>query len=181
MKFVALPLAGAYLIELVPQADARGFFARSWSAEEFSSHGLNPRLAQCGISFSASRGTLRGMHYQEEPYAEAKLVRCCSGSIYDVILDLRPASSTHGKWVAVELTAGNRHMLYVPEGLAHGFQTLDDNCEVFYQISQAYHPESARGVRWNDPRFAITWPLSNPILSQRDRCFADYLSCAECS
>jgi dTDP-4-dehydrorhamnose 3,5-epimerase len=180
VKFTAIPLPGAYLVELEPMGDARGFFARSWCAEEFCAHGLNSRLAQCSLSFNHTKGTLRGMHYQDEPYPEAKLVRCSSGAICDVILDLRPASSAYAKWYAVELTAANRKMLYVPEGFAHGFQTLADNSEVLYQISETYRPGCARGVRWNDPQFAIVWPLQNPIMSERDRTFADHQPCTKC-
>jgi dTDP-4-dehydrorhamnose 3,5-epimerase len=175
MKFIKTPLDGAYLIELEPIADERGFFARSWCQEEFSSHGLNPNLAQCSISFNKKRGILRGMHYQEEPYQEAKLVRCYSGAIYDVILDLRPTSPSHRMWFAAELTATNRTMIYLPEGFAHGFQTLADNCELFYQISESYNPECTRGVRWNDPTFAIQWPIADRIISDRDRSFPDYM------
>jgi len=171
---------GAYLIELEPIVDDRGFFARSWCAEEFRVHGLNSRLAQSSLSFNTTRGTLRGMHFQAEPYPEAKLVRCCSGAVYDVILDLRPASSTYSKWFAVELTPTNRKMLYVPEGFAHGFQTLADNSEVFYQISETYRPEYARGIRWDDPLFGIAWPLQHPIMSEKDRTFADHVPCIEC-
>jgi dTDP-4-dehydrorhamnose 3,5-epimerase len=180
VKFIALPLTGAYRIELDPSLDHRGFFVRTWCAEEFRRHGLNPRLEQCGLSFNSSKGTLRGMHYQDDPYAEAKLIRCCSGSIYDVIVDLRPASSTYAQWFSAELTPSSQSMLYVPEGVAHGFQALADNSEVFYQMSEAYCPEYARGVRWNDPQFAIAWPLANPILSERDRCFPDHVSCRKC-
>ena len=174
MKFIKTPLDGAYLIELEPIADERGFFARSWCREEFLSHGLNPNLAQCSISFNKKKGILRGMHYQEEPYQEAKLVRCYSGAIYDVILDLRPTSSSHRKWFSAELTATNRTMIYLPKGFAHGFQTLADNCELFYQISESYKPECTRGVRWNDPTFAIEWPSADRIMSDRDRSFPDY-------
>lgn len=174
MKFVSIPLEKAYVIELDKMVDERGFFARSWCPQEFTSHGLNPKLAECSISFSARRGTLRGMHYQDEPFAETKLVRCCSGAIYDVALDLRTASPTYCKWFAVELTAANRKMLYVPEGFAHGFQTLADDTEVFYQISENYRPECDRGVRWDDPEFGIEWPIRHPIISQRDRTFADH-------
>lgn len=174
MKFIRVPLQGACIIEIEPVADERGFFARTWDAQEFSSQGLNPNLAQCSVSFNKRRGTLRGMHYQEQPFAEAKLVRCCSGAIYDVIVDLRPASPTHRKWIAVELSAENHKMLYVPEGVAHGFQTLTDEVEVSYHISEVYKPQSARGVRWNDPLFAIDWPVSDPILSERDRTYPDY-------
>lgn len=174
MKITPLPLGGAHLVELEPVADERGFFARTWCAEEFRTYGLNPSLAQCSISFNKRRGTLRGLHYQAEPYAEAKLVRCTAGAIYDVILDLRPASDSCRKWFAVELNATNRTMLYIPEGLAHGFQTLADDTEVFYQMSVNYHPESARGVRWNDPLFGIEWPVPDPTISQRDRSFPDH-------
>jgi dTDP-4-dehydrorhamnose 3,5-epimerase len=174
MKPIGLPLNGACLIELELVSDDRGFFARTWCAEEFQRLGMNPKLAQCSISWNARRGTLRGMHYQAEPHAEAKLIRCCSGAIYDVIVDLRPASTTFCKWVAAELTSENRRMLYVPEGFAHGFQTLVDNTEVSYQISTIYQPEYARGVRWNDPAFGIEWPIAHPILSARDRAFADH-------
>jgi dTDP-4-dehydrorhamnose 3,5-epimerase len=174
MKPIPLPLSGAYLIELEPRFDDRGFFARTWCAEEFQRLGLNSHLAQCSISWNQWRGTLRGLHYQAEPNAEAKLVRCCSGAIYDVIVDLRRPSPTYGKWSVAELTADNRKMLYVPEGFAHGFQTLVDRTEVSYHISVSYHPEFARGVRWNDPTFGIEWPISQPILSSRDRAFADH-------
>jgi dTDP-4-dehydrorhamnose 3,5-epimerase len=174
MKLRSVPLPGAYVIDLEPIADERGFFARTWCAHEFKLHGLNPNVTQCSISFNERKGTLRGMHYQDEPYPEAKLVRCCSGAIYDVIVDLRSASPTHRKWFAVELTAANRQMLYVPEGVAHGFQTLTDAAEVFYQISECYRPDYARGVRWDDPLFGIEWPIANPIISKRDRGFPDY-------
>ena len=174
MKFISVPLQGAVVIEIEPIADERGFFARTWAAQEFKSQGLNPNLAQCSVSFNKRKGTLRGMHYQEQPFAEAKLVRCCSGAIYDVIVDLRRTSPTHRKWIAVELSAANHKMLYVPEGFAHGFQTLTDEVEVSYQISEVYTPGSARGVRWNDPLFGIDWPISDPIVSERDRTFPDY-------
>ena len=174
MKLINLPLSGAFLIELQLISDERGFFARTWCTEEFERLGLNPKLVQCSISWNERRGTLRGLHYQTEPYAEAKLIRCCSGAIYDVIVDLRPASPTYGKWTAAELTSENRQMLYVPEGFAHGFQTLIDDTEISYQVSASYQPDYARGVRWNDPVFGIEWPISHPILSARDRAFADH-------
>jgi dTDP-4-dehydrorhamnose 3,5-epimerase len=176
VKFNEIPLQGAYLIEPEPVGDERGFFARTWCVEEFRLHGLNSNMAQCSVSFNARRGTLRGMHYQSEPHSEAKLVRCCAGAIHDVLLDLRPASATYLRWFATELSATNRTMLYVPEGFAHGFQTLLDDCEVFYQISRAYNPEYARGVRWDDPRFGIEWPIRNPILSPKDSSFANFPS-----
>jgi dTDP-4-dehydrorhamnose 3,5-epimerase len=174
MKLINLPLTGAFLIELQLISDERGFFARTWCTEEFERLGLNPKLVQCSISWNERRGTLRGLHYQTEPYAEAKLIRCCTGAIYDVIVDLRPASPTYGKWIATELNSQNRQMLYVPEGFAHGFQTLIDHTEISYQVSASYQPDYARGVRWNDPVFGIEWPISHPILSARDRAFADH-------
>ena len=174
MKFIDVPVAGAYVIEIQPIVDERGFFARTWCAQEFRRRGLNPNLVQCSISFNRRRGTLRGMHYQEQPHPEARLVRCSSGAIYDVIVDLRPTSTTYCQWFAVELTGEDHKMIYVPEGFAHGFQTLSDNTEVFYQISEAYRPEWARGVRWNDPRFGIKWPIREMVISQRDRDFPDY-------
>lgn len=174
MKFVATELAGAYLIELERLEDERGFFARTFCRDEFAAHGLRSSFVQCNVSFNARKGTVRGMHFQEKPHEEAKLVRCTRGAIYDVIVDIRKGSPTYKLWTAVELTADNGRMLYVPEGLAHGFQTLEDNSEVFYQMSEMHHPESARGLRWNDPAFAIRWPLASPILSERDARFADF-------
>jgi len=168
MIFVETKLKGAYLIELEPITDERGFFARAWCQQEFEAHGLNPNLVQCNISFNKNKGTLRGMHYQIAPYEEAKLVRCTKGAIYDVIIDLRPKSSTFKQWTAVELTADNQQMLYIPEGFAHGFQTLEDNTEVFYQMSAFYHPECATGVRWDDPTFKIQWSKNEQIISEKD-------------
>jgi dTDP-4-dehydrorhamnose 3,5-epimerase len=176
MKFSSTPLNGAYLVEIEPAMDDRGFFARSWSSEEFRQHGLDTSMAQCSISFNSKRGTLRGMHYQAEPYAETKLVRCTAGAIFDVIIDLRSASATYCNWFGVELTAANRKMLYVPKGFAHGFQTLTDDAEVFYQISDEFRSEHSRGVRWDDPAFGITWPLDVSVLSARDRDFPNYVS-----
>jgi dTDP-4-dehydrorhamnose 3,5-epimerase len=169
MIFTETKLKGAFIVEPEKLKDDRGFFARSWCAREFEAHALNPRLSQCSISFSKQRGTLRGMHYQVSPQEEAKLVRCTSGSIYDAIIDLRPESQTVKKYVGLVLTADNHKMLYVPEGFAHGFLTLEDNSEVFYQISEFYSPEHARGVRWNDPAFGIEWPLAPSVMSDRDR------------
>lgn len=160
MIFTETKLGGAFIIEPERHEDERGFFARTWCQRQFEAHGLNPRLVQCNISFNRRKGTLRGMHYQTAPHAEAKLVRCTMGAIYDVILDLRPDSATLKQWVAVELTADNHRMLYIPEGLAHGFQTLADDTEVFYQMSEFYHPENVWGVRWDDPEFGIRWPLN---------------------
>jgi len=173
MKFISTPLAGSFLVEFEPVADDRGFFARCWSRDEFESQGLDVKIAACSISFNERKGTLRGMHHQD-PFPEAKLIRCSSGAIHDVIVDLRPSSSTYLKWFAAHLTSENRHMLYVPQGFAHGFQTLVDRTEIFYQISEAYKPEYARGIRWNDPILAIDWPIQDPIVSLRDRSFPDF-------
>jgi dTDP-4-dehydrorhamnose 3,5-epimerase len=174
MIFTQTDLAGAFVIEPETHEDARGFFARTWCQREFASHGLNAHLAQCSVSFSHSRGTLRGIHYQTAPREEAKLVRCTKGSIYDVIIDLRADSATFTRSFTVELTANNRRMLYVPEGIAHGFQTLEDNTEVFYQISEFYTPEYARGIRWNDPLFGIRWPLDLRMISDKDQSYPDF-------
>jgi dTDP-4-dehydrorhamnose 3,5-epimerase len=174
MIFTETKLKGAFIIEPEKLEDDRGFFARSWCQREFEAHGLSPRLAQCSISFSKQKGTLRGMHYQLPPCEEAKLVRCTSGSIYDAIIDLRAASPTFRQYFGLALTAHNHTMLYVPEGFAHGFLTLEDNTEVFYQISEFYSPQHARGVRWNDPAFAIEWPFPPSTLSDRDRSCPDF-------
>jgi dTDP-4-dehydrorhamnose 3,5-epimerase len=168
MKFLETVLKGAFVIEPERLEDERGFFARVFCEHEFAAHGLETRFVQCSISFNWSRGTLRGMHYQAPPHEETKLVRCTRGAIYDVIVDLRPDSATHRQWIGVELSAENRRMLYVPRGFAHGFQTLQDYCEVFYQISQFHTPEAARAERWDDPALGIRWPLAPSILSQRD-------------
>ena len=174
MKFSPTALAGACIIDIEPVPDERGFFARGWCREEFARHGLNPDLAQCSISFNKKRGTLRGMHYQAKPHEETKVVRCTRGAIYDVIVDLRPESPTFRKWIAVELSADNRRMLYVPPGFAHGFQSLVDDTEVFYQISTFYHPGSVRGVRWDDPAFGIEWPVMERVISNKDRQYPDF-------
>jgi dTDP-4-dehydrorhamnose 3,5-epimerase len=169
MIFKETILRGAYVIEPELIEDERGFFARTWSQEEFAARGLNPRIVQCNSSFNKQRGTLRGMHFQSAPHEEAKLVRCTAGAIYDVIIDLREGSPTRSKWIGFELSARNRLMVYVPEGFAHGFQTLADDTEVVYQVSAYYHAELARGVRWNDPAFGIDWPLGISVISERDR------------
>jgi dTDP-4-dehydrorhamnose 3,5-epimerase len=175
MIFKDTPLQGAYVVDLERREDERGFFARSWCREEFQAHDLNPRLVQCNISFNLISATLRGMHYQVEPFAEAKLIRCTMGSIHDVIVDLRPASSTFMQYFGLVLTAENRAMLFVPEGFAHGFLTLADNTEVFYQMSEFYAPGYARGFRWNDPAFGIGWPTDVKIISDRDRDYPDFV------
>jgi dTDP-4-dehydrorhamnose 3,5-epimerase len=168
MKFTPLDLAGAYRIELNPTGDERGFFARSWSAQEFEDRGLNATLVQCSVSFNRQRGTLRGLHFQIAPHEEAKLIRCTRGAIFDVIVDLRLTSPTFGQWRAAELNALNHVSVYAPEGFAHGFQALEDDTEVLYQISAAYTPEAVRGVRWDDPSLSIRWPIKHTILSERD-------------
>ena len=173
--FTELSVEGAVGIEPERLEDARGFFARTWCREEFAAHGLERQLVQCDISFNTKRGTLRGLHFQASPFEEVKLVRCTRGVIFDVILDLRPKSPTFLRHVAVVLTAENRTMMYVPPGVAHGFQTLEDDSEVFYQMSQVYAPAFARGVRWNDPQFGIAWPIDRPIMSERDRTYPDFL------
>ena len=169
MKFLPTPLSGAYVVELEPREDERGFFARSFCQEEFEKLGLNPRIAQTNVSWNKRRGTLRGMHYQAAPHAEAKLVRCTQGAMWDAIVDLRPESPSFRRWHAVELSAANRRALYVPEGFAQGFQTLADETEVLYLMSQFYRPDAARGVRWDDPALAIGWPVADPHISDRDR------------
>jgi dTDP-4-dehydrorhamnose 3,5-epimerase len=173
MIFLPTGIAGAWVIEPERLEDERGFFARTWDADELAEQGLNARLSQCSISYNHVRGTLRGLHYQAAPYEEAKLVRCTSGALFDVALDLRPGSSTYGDWFGVELSADNRKALYVPEGCAHGFMTLEDGCEVHYQISEAYVPAAARGVRWNDPAFAIEWPGDVVVINERDSSYPD--------
>lgn len=178
MNFIETPFAGLFVVEIQPIADARGFFARSFCVREFAKLGLDPAVAQCNISFNEKAGTLRGLHYQASPYEEAKLVRCTRGSIYDVVVDLRRESPTYLKWYAVELNAEDHRMIFVPRGFAHGFQTLVDQSEVFYMMSEFYYSESARGLRWDDPLLGIEWPLANPILSEKDREYA-LLDCSE--
>ena len=175
MIFTETPLKGAFVIEPECLEDTRGFFARTWCQREAAAHGLNGRVVQCSVSFNPRKGTLRGLHYQVPPYEEAKLVRCTMGAIYDVIVDLRRDSPTFRDYFAVILTADNRKMLYIPEGLAHGFQTLEDHTEVFYQMSEFHAPASARGVRWNDPAFGIEWPPAVRIIAERDQNHADFV------
>jgi len=175
MNFTETWLKGVYLIDIERQEDERGFFGRSWCVQEFETNGLNSRLAQCSISFNKKRGTLRGMHYQAAPYQEAKLVRCTRGALYDVVIDLRSDSVTFKRWLSINLNAENRRAVYLPEGFAHGFQTLEDDTEVFYQISEFFHPESARGLRWNDPTFGIEWPIKTFILSEKDKSYPNWV------
>jgi dTDP-4-dehydrorhamnose 3,5-epimerase len=174
--FTQTQLPGVMLIEPERLEDARGFFARTWCVREMARQGLASRLVQCSISFNPHKGTLRGMHYQTAPHEEAKLVRCTMGAVYDVIVDLRPDSPTFEHWISTELTAKNRHMVYVPTGCAHGFLTLTDDTELFYQTSEFYAPQSAKGVRWNDARFGIQWPGKVRIISERDQNYPDFSS-----
>jgi dTDP-4-dehydrorhamnose 3,5-epimerase len=181
MIFKETKLKGAYIIELEPILDERGFFARSFCQREFEKYGLNPCVAQCNISYNKKKGTLRGMHYQLSPFEEARLVRCQRGAIYDVIIDLRPDSATYCQWIGLELTAyclpltASYRMLYIPEGLAHGFLTLEDNTEVFYQMSEFYAPGYGRGIRWNDPVFKILWPADVQVISDKDRNYPNFI------
>jgi len=174
MRFTETELKGAYVVEIERRTDSRGFFGRGWCKREFEAQGLNSELAQVNIGFSNKKGTLRGMHYQVPPYQEAKLVRCTLGAIYDVIIDLRRGSSTYRQWFGLELMADNHRMLYVPEGCAHGYQTLADDTEVSYQTSQFYAPECARGVRYDDPAFGISWPSVARVISDADRNWPSY-------
>jgi dTDP-4-dehydrorhamnose 3,5-epimerase len=167
-------LKGAFVLEVERHEDDRGFFARSWCQAEFRAHGLHPTIAQCNISFNRRKGTLRGMHYQAVPFQEAKLVRCTAGALYDVIIDLRRDSATYMQHLGEVLSAANKKMLYVPEGFAHGFQTLEDNTEVFYQMSQVHSPAHARGVRYDDPAFGIRWPIGEVVIADRDRAYPDF-------
>jgi dTDP-4-dehydrorhamnose 3,5-epimerase len=161
-------------MDLEPREDERGFFARVWCERECGERGMNLRVAQCNVSFNKKRGTLRGLHYQAAPFEEAKLVRCTRGAIYDVVVDLRPGSPSFKRHLAVVLSAENRRALYVPEGCGHGFQTLEDDTEVFYQMSAPYSADHARGVRWNDPAFGIEWPPADRIMADRDRTYPDF-------
>jgi dTDP-4-dehydrorhamnose 3,5-epimerase len=173
--FTETTLPGAYTVDLEKREDERGFFARTWCQREFAEMGLDAELSQCNVSYNRHRGTLRGMHWQEAPHAESKVVRCTRGAIWDVIVDLRLDSPTYLDHFGVELDAASGSSLYIPKGMAHGFVTLDDHCEVTYLMSGFFEPAAARGVRWNDPAFGITWPLSDPILHPRDATYPDYV------
>jgi dTDP-4-dehydrorhamnose 3,5-epimerase len=173
LKFTPTQLAGTFVLEPEPIADERGFFARTWCADELARHGLVNQIAQASISYNRHAGTLRGMHYAVPPHAESKVVSCARGAIYDVLVDLRPGPQQR-HWIAVELTAENRRMLFVPEGVAHGFLTLADDTEVSYLISEPYAADCARGVRYSDPAFAITWPSEPKVISQRDASYPDF-------
>jgi dTDP-4-dehydrorhamnose 3,5-epimerase len=175
MRFSETTIPGVVLVEPEPHEDQRGFFARTFCRQEFGANGLMDHVEQSSVSFNHRRGTLRGVHFQAAPHAEMKLVACIQGAIFDVALDVRPDSKALGQWFGIELTAENRRMLYLPTGIAHGFQTLEDASVVSYQISEVFHPESARGIRWNDPSVAIRWPIpDNPIISERDRAWPDW-------
>jgi dTDP-4-dehydrorhamnose 3,5-epimerase len=174
MRFRETELPGAFIVETEPVEDERGWFARIYDEQELADRGLAFRFPQGSVAFNEARGTLRGMHYQEEPHAEAKLVRCTRGAVHDVIVDLRPGSPTFKRWVAVELTAANGRLLYVPEGIAHGYLTLADETETLYLISAPYAAEAARGVRWDDPAFGIEWPGAPHVMSEKDRAWPDF-------
>lgn len=174
MRFAETALHGAYVIELEPNVDERGFFARTFCEREFAEHGLPTRFPQCNLSRNRRRGTLRGMHFEAPPTQESKLVRCSTGAVYDVIVDLRPASATRLGWFGVELTAESGRALFIPAGFAHGFLTLADDTDVFYHMGDSYRPGSARGFRWNDPRFGIRWPAAPVTMSERDAAYPDY-------
>src|SRR5215472_12246959 len=174
MIFHASKLRGVFEIHLEPRSDERGFFARTWCQREFESNKLNPKLVQCSVSFNSRKGTLRGMHYQAPPFEETKVVRCTRGAVYDVVVDLRLDSPTYKDWIAVVLTADKRNMVYVPEGCGHGFLTLEDKSEIFYQMSEFHSAESTRGVRWDDPAFRIAWPEKVEVISERDRTYPNF-------
>ena len=169
MKFLETAIIDAYVIEIEEINDERGFFSRAWDKKIFEEKKLNSNLVQCNISFNKKKGTLRGLHYQEKPFEEAKLVRCTNGSVYEVIVDLRKNSPTYKKWYGVELSSKEHNMIYVPEGCALGFQTLEDNTELFYQMSQYYKPEFSKGIKWNDESFKISWPLEVTVISKKDQ------------
>lgn len=171
MNFIETGLAGGFFVDPQRIEDERGFFARTFARPLFEARGLNANFVQCNISYNPRKGTLRGMHYQVPPHAESKLIRCTRGAVFDVMVDLRPGSPTLRKWAGVELTADNRRLAYIPEGVAHGFVTLCDDSEVFYEITAEYDAKSARGVRWEDPVLAIRWPVEPTIVSERDRAF----------
>lgn len=174
MIFRETELSGVHVVELEPQRDERGWFARVWDPEEFDTAGLEPKVAQISIASNSRRGTLRGLHFQAEPHAEAKLVACIRGALFDVVVDLRPNSATYRQWLGIELRAGVERLLFVPEGFAHGYLTLADDTEALYLISTPYAAEAARGVRWDDPAFGIEWPSEPAVISERDRSWPDF-------
>jgi dTDP-4-dehydrorhamnose 3,5-epimerase len=174
VKFTRMPIAGAFVVEIEPHADERGMFARTFCEREFAAQGLRSHFVQCSLSLTRKRGMLRGMHLQAPPHEEAKLIRCARGRVYDVTLDLRADSGTFMKWHAIELAAELHNAVYIPEGCAHGFQALTDDCELEYQITVEYVPDAKRGVRWDDPAFGIRWPLADPVLSAEDISFGRF-------
>lgn len=174
MKFTETGLPGVFVIDVEPFSDERGFLAVGFSRDEFARHGLDPNVVQCNITYNLKKGTLRGMHYQVKPHEQPKLVRCVRGAIFDVAIDLRSGSPAFKKWVGYDLTADNRRMLYIPAGFAHGFATLADDTEVIYQMAEIYDPAAARGVRWNDPAFAVKWPVEVGIVNERDAGYPDF-------
>jgi dTDP-4-dehydrorhamnose 3,5-epimerase len=171
MIFTELPLAGAFAVDLQELADERGFFARSYCVEEFAAKGLGPELRQCSVSYNARKGTLRGMHYQDAPHEEHKLVRCTAGAVFDVIIDIRKSSPTYRRWHGAQLTQANRRSLFIPPGFAHGFMSLTDDAEVYYMISASHAPQFSRGLRWSDPAFDIEWPMAPTVISARDAAY----------
>jgi dTDP-4-dehydrorhamnose 3,5-epimerase len=175
MNFRETELPGVFEVRLEPKPDERGYFARTWCQHEFTARGLSSNIVQCNTSFNLKKGTLRGMHFQQEPNAEIKLIRCTTGKIFDVVLDLRPQSETFRKWTSLILSSTSQNMIYIPQGCAHGFLTMEDNTEVFYQMSEFYSAESARGVRWDDPAFKIDWPGNVVVISERDGSYPDFL------
>jgi len=176
MIFTELSLPGAFVVDIQPMTDERGFFARGWCRKEFQAHCLASEFVQGNIGFSPRKGTLRGMHFQAAPHAEVKLVRCTRGAVCDVIIDLREGSRTFRKWHAVELSADNHRMIYAPEGFAHGYLTLTDDAEIYYDTTRFYDAGSARGVRFDDPAFAIRWPASPVVISEKDKSYPDFPS-----
>lgn len=174
MIFIQTKLKGAYIIEIEKLSDERGFFSRSWCNREFQDHGLNSKMVQANIGFSRKKGTLRGLHYQMPPHEEVKTVRCTMGAIFDVIVDLRSDSPTYRQWISAELNSENRRMIYVPEGFAQGYITLTDNTEIYYNTSQFYSPDFARGVRYDDPSFSIEWPINVKVISDADKSWPRY-------
>ncbi len=174
MIFTETKIKNAFVITLEKIEDFRGFFARAWCQNEFIKHGLNPNFVQCNIAFTKKKGTIRGMHYQAQPHTEAKLIRCIRGRVYDVMVDLRAESETYKQSFAIELSENEYKKIYIPEGCAHGYQSLTDNTELFYTVSQFYTPEAERGIRWDDPQFNINWPIGNPLLSEKDKNWKNY-------
>ena len=174
MNFIKTKLNGVFIIQLEKKEDERGFFSRVWDIKKFEEKNLNSKLVQSNISFTKKKGTIRGLHYQIHPYEETKIILCTKGSVFDVIIDLRSDSATYKKWVFHNLSSEDYKMLFIPEGFAHGFQTLEDNTEIFYQVSQFYTPSAERGIRWDDPLFNIDWPIKKKVISQKDNSYEDF-------